>query len=146
LEFRFNISVSLQLLATSTEHELLNSIVDSAAGCIKQAYDGTRFRYEVKDSSVSLGWGEYTLYNKEIDDMSAKIVMPDGRIMSYTTCIKEYHQEHQRWIGNITKYGPTTSRHQREAIVTECEVRLDSVPKGTTSLVAYYDEHCRLRL
>lgn len=38
-------------------------------------------------------------------------------------------------LGNVTKYSVTTSKHQTMANVTQCDVTLDDVPKGTTDLL-----------
>lgn len=41
-----------------------------------------------------------------------------------------------RTIGNVTKYSRTTSKHQTEAGVRNCDIQLDKVPMGADDLAA----------
>lgn len=52
---------------------------------------------------------------------------------SYETCIRTTLADGTT-VGNITKYSPTTSKHQNysHANVRGCEILVDGVPRGTT--------------
>ena len=40
-------------------------------------------------------------------------------------------------IGNVTHYGRVTARHQRQANVTQCDIKVTGVPEGTTDLLPF---------
>jgi hypothetical protein len=67
------------------------------------------------------------------------------RIFSYQTCIKEYFTEDGKEysIGNTTWYSKTTTRHQKEEHVWDCDFTIGDVPKGTRSLKNYLDNQRR---
>ena len=54
-------------------------------------------------------------------------------VFSYSTCIRQVVGALS--IGNVTRYSNTTSRHQHQARVAQCDVLLDDVPKGTGELL-----------
>jgi hypothetical protein len=60
-----------------------------------------------------------------------------NRHFSYDTCIRELLPD-GRSIGNVTKYSATTSKHQRQACVQSCDVKIDNVPTGTSDLTELY--------
>ena len=66
------------------------------------------------------------------------------RAWSYSTALLDVLEDGQT-VGNITKYSPTTSRHQNEAGVHSADIKLDGVPRGTEDLAAYYHQQRTLR-
>lgn len=56
-----------------------------------------------------------------------------NRAYSYGTCIKDVLPD-GRTIGNVTKYSATTSKHQKAAEVSKCDILVDNVPKGAADL------------
>ena len=61
------------------------------------------------------------------------------RIYSYDTLLVEPLPDYG-FIGNITKYSATTSKHQSKARVKYCRIMIGDVPTGCSSLVALAKE------
>ena len=53
--------------------------------------------------------------------------------LSYATCIRQALASGVT-IGNVTKYSPTTSKHQRIVGAADCDIVLDDVPRDTPEL------------
>ena len=58
------------------------------------------------------------------------------KLFSYSTIICQ-RLEDGTTIGNITKYSPTTSRHQSMADVKYCDFVISKVPIGASDLECY---------
>jgi len=56
-----------------------------------------------------------------------------NRAYSYGTCIKDVLPD-GRTIGNVTKYSATTSKHQKAAEVSKCDILVDNIPEGIEEL------------
>ena len=59
----------------------------------------------------------------------------DSVVFSYDTMIRQTLPSGLT-IGNVTRYSMTTSRHQSQAGVKQCDVLLDNVPRGTDDLLS----------
>jgi hypothetical protein len=71
--------------------------------------------------------------------MAANIRAEDRKIYSYNTVIYEILHD-GRTVGNITKYSPTTTRHQKQHNVHGADITVDNVPRGANSLARYISE------
>ena len=60
-----------------------------------------------------------------------------SRVMSYSTCIMATMPEGMT-IGNDTYYSATTSKHQRKAGVSGCDIVVVGVPEGTLHLEGWF--------
>ena len=59
-----------------------------------------------------------------------------GNAWSYRTRIIQVLFDGRK-IGNVTKYSVTTSRHQTQARVHDCDILVDDIPAGTDDLLFY---------
>ena len=57
-----------------------------------------------------------------------------NKLWSYSTVIAERLPD-GKVVGNITKYSVTTSKHQSQAMIRNCDYMLDNVPIGAISLI-----------
>jgi len=71
------------------------------------------------------------------DASNGRLYIEDNKIMNYNTCLAEI--VHGNWYVNITKYSPTTSKHQNRIVRGLKErghnpILLDLMPIGCQKL------------
>ena len=75
---------------------------------------------------------------------TANFFQMGARAWSYRTAITDVLPD-GRTIGNASKYSVTTSKHQRAARVTFCDITVSDVPMGTENLAEWYWRGCIAR-